>query len=36
VEVINTPPTGHLKVWEPKQHTNTYYRHFQVIIHPSA
>jgi hypothetical protein len=20
-EAINTPPTGHLKVWEPKQHT---------------
>jgi hypothetical protein len=21
---INTPPTGHLKVWEPKQHTKAY------------
>jgi hypothetical protein len=30
------PPTGHLNVWEPKQHTNTCYRHFQVLIHPSA
>jgi hypothetical protein len=35
-EVINTPPTGHLKVWEPKQQTNTYCRHFQVLKHPSA
>jgi hypothetical protein len=24
-------PTDHLKVWEPKQHTNTCYRHFQVL-----
>jgi hypothetical protein len=29
-------PTGHLNVWEPKQHTNTCYRHFQVLIHLSA
>jgi hypothetical protein len=29
-------PTIHLKVWEPKQHTNTCYRHFQVLKHPSA
>jgi hypothetical protein len=29
-------PTGHLKVWDPKQHTKTYCRHFQVRIHPSA
>jgi hypothetical protein len=29
-------PTGHLKVWEPKQHTKAYYRHFQVLKHPSA
>jgi hypothetical protein len=35
-EAIYTPPTGHLSVWEPKQHTNTCYRHFQVLIHPSA
>jgi hypothetical protein len=35
-EAINTPPTSHLKVWEPKQHTKTYCRHFQVLIHSSA
>ena len=29
-------PTGHLKVWEPKQHTKAYCRHFQVLKHPSA
>jgi hypothetical protein len=29
-------PTYHLNVWEPKQHTKTYCRHFQVLIHPSA
>jgi hypothetical protein len=28
--------TGHLKVWEPKQHTKAYCRHFQVLEHPSA
>jgi hypothetical protein len=33
---INTTPTGHSKVWEPKQHTKAYCRHFQVLIHPSA
>jgi hypothetical protein len=29
-------PTSHFKVWEPKQHTKAYSRHFQVLIHPSA
>jgi hypothetical protein len=29
-------PIGHLKVWESKQHTNTCYRYFQVLKHPSA
>jgi hypothetical protein len=29
-------PTDHLKVWEPKQQTNTCYRHLQVLKHPSA
>jgi hypothetical protein len=29
-------PTSHLKAWEPKQHTNICYRHFQVLIHLSA
>jgi hypothetical protein len=33
-EAIYTPPTSHLKVWKPKQHTNTCYRHFHVIKHP--
>jgi hypothetical protein len=33
---INTPPTGHSQVWEPKQHTKAYCRHFQVLKHPSA
>jgi hypothetical protein len=33
---INTPPTGHFHVWEPKQHTKAYCRHFQVLKHPSA
>jgi hypothetical protein len=33
---INTPPTGHFQVWEPKQHTKAYCRHFQVLKHPSA
>jgi hypothetical protein len=35
-EVINTPPTGHLKVWEPNQHTKTYCRHVHVLKHPNA
>jgi hypothetical protein len=30
------PPTGHFKVWEPKQHTKAYCSHFQVLKHPSA
>jgi hypothetical protein len=25
---INTPPIGHFKVWEPKQHTKAYSAHF--------
>jgi hypothetical protein len=29
-------PTGHLKVWEPKQHTKAYNAHFQELKHPSA
>jgi hypothetical protein len=29
-------PTGHLKVWEPKQHTKAYSAHFQELKHPSA
>jgi hypothetical protein len=29
-------PTGHFQVWEPKQHTKAYCRHFQVLKHPSA
>jgi hypothetical protein len=33
---INTPPTGHFQVWEPKQHTKAYCRHFQVLKHSSA
>jgi hypothetical protein len=33
---INTPPTGHFQVWEPKRHTNAYSRHSQVLLHPSA
>jgi hypothetical protein len=33
---INTPPTGHSQVWEPKQHTKQYCRHSQVLLHPSA
>jgi hypothetical protein len=33
---INTPPTGHSQVWEPKQHTKAYSRHSQVLLHPSA
>jgi hypothetical protein len=33
---INTPPTSHSKVWEPKQHTKAYSAHFQELKHPSA
>jgi hypothetical protein len=33
---INTPPTGHFLVWEPKRHTKAYSRHSQVLLHPSA
>jgi hypothetical protein len=33
---INTPPIGHFKVWEPKQHTKAYCRHFHVLKRPSA
>jgi hypothetical protein len=29
-------PTSHFKVWKTKQHTNTCYRHFHVLKHPSA
>jgi hypothetical protein len=29
-------PTGHLKGWEPKQHTKAYSAHFQELKHPSA
>jgi hypothetical protein len=29
-------PTGHLNVWEPKQHIKAYSRHSQVLLHPSA
>jgi hypothetical protein len=29
-------PTNHSQVWEPKQHTKTYCRHSQVLLHPSA
>jgi hypothetical protein len=35
-EVINTRPTSHLEVWEPKQYIKTYCRLFQVLLHPSA
>jgi hypothetical protein len=33
---INTTPTSHFKVWEPKQQTKAYSRHSQVLIHPSV
>jgi hypothetical protein len=33
---INTTPTGHFQVWEPKRHTKAYSRHSQVLLHPSA
>jgi hypothetical protein len=36
VEAINTTPTGHSQVWEPKQHTKTHSAYFQVLKHPSA
>jgi hypothetical protein len=36
VEAINTTPTGHSQVWEPKQHTKTYSAYFQELKHPSA
>jgi hypothetical protein len=36
LEAINTTPTSHSQVWEPKQHTEAYRRHFQVLKHPSA
>jgi hypothetical protein len=35
-EAINTPPTGHLEVWEPKQHTNTCCRHFASAQTPKC
>jgi hypothetical protein len=28
---INTPPTSHFQVWEPKRHTKAYSRHSQVL-----
>jgi hypothetical protein len=36
VEAINTTPTDHSQVWEPKQHTKTHSAYFQVLKHPSA
>jgi hypothetical protein len=33
---INTPPTGHFQVWEPKRHNKAHSRHSQVLLHPSA
>jgi hypothetical protein len=36
LKVINTTPTGHSHVWEPKQHTKAYSAHFQELKHPSA
>jgi hypothetical protein len=33
---LNTPPTGHFQVWEPKRHTKAYSSHSQVLLHPSA
>jgi hypothetical protein len=29
-------PTGHLDMWEPKQHTKAYSVHLQELKHPSA
>jgi hypothetical protein len=28
---INATPTGHFKVWEPKQHIKAYSRHIQAL-----
>jgi hypothetical protein len=36
VDSINTTPTGHSQVWEPKQHTKTHIAYFQELKHPSA
>ena len=36
VEAINTTPTDHSHVWEPKQHTKTHSAYFQELKHPSA
>jgi hypothetical protein len=36
LEAINTTPTGHLNVWELKQHTKTHSAYFQELKHPSA
>jgi hypothetical protein len=36
LEAINTTPTCHSPVWEPKQHTKVYSAHFQELKHPSA
>jgi hypothetical protein len=36
VEGYKYTPTGHFQVWEPKQHTKAYCRHFQVLKHPCA
>jgi hypothetical protein len=36
LEAINTTPTGHSQVWEPKQHTKAYSAHFQELKHLSA
>jgi hypothetical protein len=36
VEAINTNPTDHSLVWEPKQHTKTHSAYFQELKHPSA
>jgi hypothetical protein len=36
VEAINTTPTGHSPVSEPKQHTKSHSAYFQELKHPSA
>jgi hypothetical protein len=36
VEAINTTPTVHSLVWEPKQHTKIHSANFQELKHPSA
>jgi hypothetical protein len=36
LDAINTTPTGHSQVWEPKQHTKAYSAYFQELKHPSA